>query len=309
MSLDPKSLALFVRVAAVGAIGKAGAELGLSRTAATQRVRDLEASVGTQLLHRTTRSVALSADGEVFLAHAKRILSDIDEAFSELQRDPATVSGELRVASSASFGRKHLAPLVGEFMERYPRLSIQLHLSDGVFDIVENGFDLAVRLGDLSPSSLKARRIADSARIVVAAPNYLSRCGMPEMPDDLRRHNCIIRSDARMWTKRGPDGRIHDVKVSGNFATNLAEAVTEAALSGVGLARKCRWEVTEHLDSGALVEVLPEYTVLPEWSIYAVRPPAPTLPMRVRLFTNFIADRFEQTPTLAPSTLPKGAKR
>lgn len=308
MSFDPKSLALFVRVAALGAIGKAGAELGLSRTAATQRIRDLEGLLGTQLLHRTTRSVALSADGEVFLAHARRILAEIDETFSNLQKDPVTVGGELRVASSASFGRKHLAPLVGDFLALYPKLSLQLHLSDTAFDIVENGFDLAIRLGELSPSSLKARCIGNSTRIVVASPSYLERCGRPETPDDLRRHNCIIRSDVRIWTKRGPNGRVEDVKVAGNFGTNLAEAVTEAALSGVGLARKCRWEVAEHLESGALKVVLPDYTVLPEWSIFAVRPPAPTLPIRVRLFTDFIADLFAKTPALM-STAPRGVNR
>ncbi|MEM7121498.1 MAG: LysR family transcriptional regulator [Pseudomonadota bacterium] len=302
MSLDPKSLELFVRVATLGAIGKAGAELGLSRTAATQRIQELETAVGSQLLHRTTRSVSLSVDGEVFLAHAKRILEDIDEVFSDLQSDPAAVSGDLRVASSASFGRKFLAPYVAEFLELYPRLSIQLHLSDTAFDIVQNGFDLAIRLGDLSPSTLKARRIGDSARIVVAAPSYIEQFGTPRTIADLKTHNCLIRSDVRTWTMRGPSGVVEDVKVTGNFATNLAEAVTEAALSGVGIGRKCRWEIAEHLESGELIAILPNYTVLPEWGIYAVRSPSRTPPARVRAFTDFIVQKLQAVEALAEKT-------
>ena len=293
MSLDPKSLELFVRVAALGAIGKAGAELGFSRTVATQRIQDLETAVGAQLLHRTTRTVSLSVDGEIFLGHARRILEDIEDALSDLQNDPTTVSGELRVASSASFGRKHLAPYMAEFLDLYPKLSVLLHLSDTAFDIIDNGFDLAIRLGELAPSTLKACRIGESPRVTVAAPHYLARNGVPTAPAELRDHNCLIRSDVRTWKTCGPDGQIEEVKVSGNYATNLAEAITEAALTGVGIARKCRWEVAEHLEAGALVVVLPDYTVLPEWGIYSVRPPSRT-PLRVRAFTDFIADKFEE---------------
>lgn len=294
MSLDPKSLELFVRVVALGAIGKAGAELGLSSTAATQRIQDLETMVGTQLLHRTTRTVSLSVDGEVFLGHAVRILEDIEDAFSDLQNDPATISGELRVASSASFGRKHLAPYMAEFLNLYPNLSLQLHLSDSAFDIVENGFDLAIRLGEPSSSTLKMRRIGESARIMVAAPAYLTYQGAPATPMDLRHHECLIRSDIRNWATRGPDGAVANVKVSGKFNTNLAEAVTEAALSGMGIARKCRWEVVEYLEDGSLTEVLPGHTVLPEWGIFAVRSPSRTQPPRARAFTDFIAGKFKE---------------
>ncbi len=300
MSLDPKSLELFVRVVALGAIGKAGSELGISSTAATQRIQDLETVVGTQLLHRTTRTVSLSVDGEVFLGHALRILEDIEDAFSDLQSDPATISGELRVASSASFGRKHLAPYMAEFLDLYPNLSVQLHLSDSTFDIVENGFDLAIRLGEPSSSTLKMRRLGESARIMVAAPRYLESWGVPTSPMDLRDHECLIRSDIRSWNTRGPDGAVAKVKVSGKFNTNLAEAVTEAALAGMGIARKCRWEVVERLEDGSLTEVLPEYTILPEWGIFSVRSPSRTPPLRARAFTDFIAGKFKEIASIRP---------
>jgi len=297
--MDFKSLELFVRVAAVGAIGKAGKELGLSRTAASQRIQELETTVGAQLFHRTTRTVSLSFDGEVFLAHAKRILDDVDEAISDLQSHPAAVGGELRVSSSASFGRKYLAPYVAEFLALYPKLSVNLHLSDSTFDIVENGFDLAIRLGEMKSSALQVRRVGWSPRLVVAAPCYLERHGTPQVIADLRHHDCIIRSEMRSWTFRGSDGTVKDARVRGSFATNMAEAVTEATLAGAGIARKCRWEIADHLQSGDLVELLSNYTVLPEWGVYAVRPASRTPPPRVRAFTDFIVEKFQNIPALA----------
>ncbi|MEL7171773.1 MAG: LysR family transcriptional regulator [Pseudomonadota bacterium] len=300
MDLDLKSVRLFVRVATLGAIGRAGAEFGLSATAATQRIRALEAAVGAQLLHRTTRAVSLSADGEVFLAHAKRIIADIEDAFADMQCSPETIQGELRIACSASFGRKLITPFVHEFLETYPSVSVQLDMSDGVVDIVEQGFDLAIRLGELAPSSLKAKALADSPRMVVAAPSYIARHGRPESLDDLKDHNCLARADIRTWRFRAPEGQTVEARISGNFATNLAEGITEAALSGLGVARKCRWEIAEHLQSGALMPLLQEHTVLPEWRIFAVRPPSHQTPPRVRAFIDFLASKLKAASTLAP---------
>lgn len=299
MTIDLKSLQLFVRVASVGAIGKAGGEFGLSPTATTQRIQALETAVGAQLLHRTTRTVSLSSDGEVFLAHAKRIVADLDDALSDVQCDPGTIKGELKIASSASFGRKHIAPYLAEFLTLYPKISAQLHLSDTTFDIVENGFDLAIRLGELAPSTLKARRLASSPRVVVASPSYLERHDALTVPADLKSHNCLIRGDMRTWKFRAPDGAGCDTRVSGNFSTNLAEAITEAALTGLGVGRKCLWEISDHLDDGALETVLANYTVLPEWSVFAVRSPARQPSPRVRAFTDFLQAKLQDVPALA----------
>ncbi len=298
MLKDLKSLELFVRAAKLGAIGKAGAEFGLSPTAATQRIQALEASVGTQLLHRSTRSVSLSSDGETFFAHAERILENLEDALSDIQANPRTVQGKLRLAGPASFGRKYIAPHIGEFLERNPNVSIQLHLSDGAFDIVENGYDLAIRLGTLPPSSLKARKLADSPRILVAAPSYLERAGTPASVGDLCHHQCIIRDEMRTWTLRTPTGTIAEAKVNGRFSSNLAEAVTEAALSGAGIARKCTWEITEYLSTGRLVRILADHTVVSEWNVYAVRPPARIEPPRVRLFKAFLEAKFKTVQAL-----------
>ncbi|MEM7225954.1 MAG: LysR substrate-binding domain-containing protein [Pseudomonadota bacterium] len=299
MDLDLKSVRLFLRVAALGAIGRAGAEFGLSATAATQRIRALEEAIGAQLLNRTTRAVSLSADGEVFLAHAKRIVSSVEDAFADVQCSPDAMRGELRIASSASFGRKQIAPYVAEFLDTHPNISIQLDMSDAVVDIVKQGMDLAIRLGELAPSALKARAIAASPRVLVAAPRYLERRGVPDRPEDLKAHNCLTREDARTWRMRTPDGSVSEVRVSGNFATNLAEGITTTALSGLGVARKCRWEIAEHLESGALVTLLDSHIIVPEWRVFAVRPPAPQPPPRVRAFTEFLETKLRSVPSLA----------
>ena len=299
MSLDLKSIRLFVRVAALGAIGRAGAEFGLSATAATQRIRALEESVGTQLLHRTTRRVSLSGDGEVFLAHAKRIISNVEDALADMQCGPDAIQGELRIASSASFGRKQILPHVAEFLEAFPNVTIQLDMSDAVVDIVEQGFDLAIRLGELAPSALKARVLAESPRVLVAAPRYLERKGVPERLDDLKAHNCLARADVRTWRFRTPGDEIAEARISGNFATNLAEGITDAALSGLGVARKCKWEIAQHLETGALVTLLDDYTIVPEWRVFAVRSPSHKPPPRARAFTDFLESKLRSVPSLS----------
>lgn len=304
MSLDLKSLELFVRVAALGAIGKAGAEFGLSPTAATQRLQLLEAAVGAQLLHRTTRTVALSTDGEVFLAHAKRILGDVEEALSDLQPDARAIQGDLRVACSASFGRLHIAPHAGEFLAAHPGVSLQLHLSDAVIDLVEQGHDMAIRIGTLAPSTLKARKLAASPRLLVAAPSYLTRHGEPSDLDDLNDHNCLARGDMRTWQLASGDGSVTDVKITGNFSCTSAEAITEAAVSGLGVARKCAWEIADHLAAGRLVPVLRHLTVAPSWNVFAVRPPSRLPPARVRAFTDFLEAKFRTIPALSDVTPP-----
>jgi DNA-binding transcriptional LysR family regulator len=174
-----------------------------------------------------------------------------------------------------------------------------LHLSDSVFNIVENGFDLAIRLGELAPSTLKARRLAESPRVLVAAPTYLDRRGTPLDPDDLKAHNCLIRAEARSWSLIAPAGTAREIKIAGNFVTNYAGGITEAALSVLGIARKCRWEIDEHLSDGALVTLLDDFTAVPEWGVFAVRSPSRQPPARLRAFTGFLETKLRAIPSLA----------
>ena len=293
MSFDLKTLRLFVRVAATGAIAKAGAEFGYSPTTSSQRLQALEAQLGCKLLNRTTRSVSLSADGEVFLAHAQKILADVDDAFIDLQGADTALRGELRVAASASFGRRYITPFIGEFFRKHPEVSINLALSDTTFDIVQHGFDLAIRIGALAPSTLMARKIADNPRILLASPEYLKIHGTPMCPADLARHNCITLNENRTWGLRDQTGKTTQTRINGNFNTSYGEAVTEAAATGVGIALKSKWDVLHHLKDGTLVPVLIDYAVEPDWKIWAVRPPGRLISARVRIFTEFIEAKLD----------------
>ena len=294
MSLEPSTLELFVRVAALGAFGKAARALGLSPTAATQRIKGLEAELGVKLFNRTTRAVALTADGEVFLIHAKRILTSFEDARSDLSGGSANVKGELRVTTSASFGRRYVAPYIAEFLAAHPDVSVRLDLGDAVIDIVEQGYDLALRIGTLTSSTLVARKLAVNPRLLVASPDYLASRGTPESPKDLSAHNCIVLGENRIWQLKGPDGATQHVRVSGNFATNYGEATTEAALHGAGIALKSRWDIRQQLDDGSLVPVLHAFAVHPEWSVWAVRPPGQMVPARVRTFIAFMERKFQE---------------
>lgn len=288
MNLDLKSVEFFIRVAALGAIGKAGAEFGYSATAASQRIQNLEHVLGAKLLNRTTRSVSLTRDGELFLNHAKKIIADVEDAVTDLQGAGKIIKGELRVTASASFGRRYIVPFIGEFLKQHPEVSIQLELSDSMFDIVRHGFDLALRIGVLEPSTLLAKKIADSPRLLVASKDYVNKYGMPEVTEDLVSHNCLLLGDMRLWQLRNEAGKLSEIKISGNFSTNYGEAITEAALSGTGIALKSKWDVLDYLKSGELIEVLPKHKLEPEWGIWAVRPPGKLMSARVRIFIDYI---------------------
>jgi len=273
--------------------------VGRAPAAGTQGIRALEKSVGSQVLHRATRQISLSSDGEVLLGHAKRIIGHVEEAMSELHSDPAAIRGDLRVACSASFGRIHIAPYVGRFLKAHPNLRLDLDLSDSVVDIIEQGMDMAIRIGAPGPSALVARKIGASPRILVAAPAYLERAGRPKTLADLKAHNCLARGDVRTWALMTLSKPSQDIKIAGNFASTRDGALTEAAVSGLGIGRKCRWEIADHLDAGRLERVLPSYVAAPAWDIFAMRSPSPLPPARVRVFTDFLEGLFRTIPAIA----------
>jgi len=296
MDWDFLSLRLFLRVAALRAIGKAGQEFGFSPATATQRLQALEASLGVSLLNRTTRSVTLTLDGERFLTHAKGIIDAVEEARLDISGGETRIKGLLRVTASSTFGHRYIAPHIAEFMADHPEAEVQLHLSDNVVDIVEQGFDLAIRVGALAPSSLRARKLAESPRALIASPRYLARHGMPASLDDLKKHNCILQGSGQNWLFQLPDQRQKKIAVSGSFQSNSGEAVAIAALDGLGIAMKSLWDVQDHLESGRLTILLPEHRILPDWDVWAVRPASPVLPARTKLFTGFLEQKFKTLP-------------
>ena len=293
MSLDSETLQLFARIATIGAFGEAGREFGLSPTAVTHRIKGLESELGVTLFNRTTRTVALTANGELFLNHTLKILENIEDARSEIAGGENNIRGQLRIAGSASFGRRYIAPHIAKFLELHPHVQVKLDLSDRVIDIVEHGYDLALRIGTLAPSSLIATKIIDNPRILVASPAYIEKAGKPEIPQDLASHNCLVLGDNRSWRLRDVHGDVHDVRVSGNFSTNYGEVTAEAAIADVGIALKSKWDIEHQLTEGSLVPVLEEYAVDPLWSLWAVRPPAQIAPARVSVFIEFIKNKFQ----------------
>lgn len=298
MSLDSHTLQLFARIATIGAFGEAGREFGLSPTAVTHRVKMLERELGVTLFNRTTRSVALTANGETFLKHTYKILDHIEDARSEIAGGNNNIRGELRIAGSASFGRRYIAPYIAEFLDIYPHVRVNLDLSDRVIDIVEQGFDLALRIGTLTPSSLIASKICDNPRMLVASPEYIRKSGMPSFPEDLASHNCLRLGQDRNWRLKDAHGKIHIIRVSGNFSTNYGDVTAEAAVAGAGIALKSKWDIEHQLSAGSLVPLLEAYTIDPVWGLWAVRPPGPNVPARVRAFIDFIKSKFPKTQTV-----------
>ena len=297
MNLELTSLHLFIRVAALGAIGRAGEELGLSRTNASQRIQILEAELGVSLFNRTTRAVSLTADGERFLIHAARILDDVEAARIDLSSTSHRISGLVRVTASAAFGETHIVPFVPEFLAAYPDITLDLNLSDAIVDIVEQGYDLAYRIASLESSSLVAQKVDDDPRWLVASPDYVARHGAPVSPDDLSAHMCLPLGDIRTWSLRNSKGAVSEVRVKGPVKINMGGALHQWLLSGMGIGLAALWYVGPALKAGRLVRILPDHTPWPQTKIWAVRPPGRAMPLRVKTFMDFMNSRIQHTNT------------
>ncbi len=288
---------VFAKVVEAGGFSAAAAALGISKSAVSKRVSRLEDRLGARLLNRTTRRIGLTEIGAAYYERAGRIAAEVEEAELAVSRLHAEPRGTLRLNAPMSFGVMHLAPAIPRFLARYPELAVDMALNDRLVDLVEEGYDVAVRISRLSDSSLIARRLAHSRRVVCGSPQYLERHGAPRSPGDLRDHNCLLYSymlSGEEWPFRGPDGAL-SVKVSGSFSTNNGEALREAALEGLGLAMIPSFIVGPELGDGRLVAVLREYEET-DLSIYAVYPHARHLSAKVRAFVDFAAGRFGPEP-------------
>lgn len=295
MDLAPKSLALFLRVAALGAIGKAGEEFALSSTNASQRIQDLESALGVKLFHRTTRSVSLTADGEVFMEHAQRILDDLEETKNVFTHKDGNITGHIRMTASASFGHTHITPFIPEFMARYPNVTLDIDLSDNVTNIVTQGYDVAFRLGQLASSSLLARRIDDHPRMLVASPEYLKAHGKPLTLGELEQHVCLPFERHNTWQFMDSENHLHNVTVSGPLVLNSGDAISQLVESGMGIALASLWHAGPSLQSGKIVPILGQFTPWPVTRIWSVRPPSRITPLRVRVFLDFFEEKIRAT--------------
>jgi DNA-binding transcriptional LysR family regulator len=301
-----QEITVFARIVATGSLSAAARDLGLSPALVSRRLAGLEARLGVRLVNRTTRSLHLTDEGAAYHETCTRVLAEIEEADAAVSAGRAEPRGILRVALPASFGNQHVAPLVPRFAERYPDVQLALSLSDRNVNLVEEGFDLAIRIADLADSSLAARKLAPNRRVVCASPSYLRRHGTPRTPEDLAQHNCLATDFSMHWDYRGPDGKPGSARVSGRYACDNWEVLREWALAGMGIALKSTWDVRRHLEDGSLVSLLPGYTFATDVAIYAVYPHRRHLPAKTRAFIEFLAESFGPEPYWdRPPTAPK----
>jgi DNA-binding transcriptional LysR family regulator len=289
-----KQIESFVSVSTRGSLTAAAHAEGVAPAVIGRRIDALEERLGVKLLVRTTRRLTLTNEGSAFLENCQRLLADLASAEASVSAGGVKASGHLRITAPAGFGRRHVAPLVPAFIGLHPDVSLSLNLSDRVVDIVNEGVDCAVRVGDLPDSSLVSVRLADNRRLCVATPTYLQRAGVPATPADLARHQCLtLSSDAsqtRGWAFTVA-GEVTHLRPSGRLDCSDGQVLHAWCLQGLGIAWRSTWEVQQHVAEGRLQVVLEDFAAPPN-GIYAVFPHAKHLPLRVRLWIDFIKLRF-----------------
>jgi DNA-binding transcriptional LysR family regulator len=293
------SMIVFTKVAKAGSFAAAAKELSLSRAMATKHVMQLENSLGIRLLNRTTRNLNLTEVGAVYLERCLQILDDIEETELSVTRLQTEPRGTLRLNATPFFGAYHLAPAIAAYTEAYPDVNVELVLQAGYVDLIEEGFDLAIHLDSLHDSSLIARKLGSSQRVVCGSPGYFKKRGIPETPDDLKKHNCLVNSSLPprdQWQFSEPEsGKITVVKVAGTMEANVADALRMAAISGLGLVLLPTYMVGQDLRKGRLQAVLKDFIPAP-LEIHAVYPHRKHLSAKVRTFVEFLHERFQPTP-------------
>lgn len=304
-AIQPADLGFFSALASAGSLSAAARELGVTTPAVSKHLALLESRIGVLLVNRSTRRMSLTPEGEVCLEHARQILGEIDDLQELLGSSKATPKGLLRVNATLGFGRGHVAPLVSEFVRRHGQVEVQLQLSVNPPALTDDLFDVCVRFGAPPDSRVIARRLAANRRLLCAAPAYLARHGMPKVPNDLTKHNCIgIRQGEeayglwRLSSGRGRDANAEAVKTRGSLTTNDGGIAVSWALDGHGILMRAEWDIECHLRSGRLVQVLPQYFT-PDADIYAVYPQRHQLAARVRAFVDFLALSFTQQALVA----------
>jgi DNA-binding transcriptional LysR family regulator len=298
MVTETQELVVFHAVVKHASYVKAAEELGLSASGVSRVVTRIEERLGVRLVQRTTRKLSLTEAGSAFYARTTQILMDLADAEAELQETQLHPRGTLKVSASIVFGQLYVAPLLDELLTRFPELSIELTLTNRFVDLIEEGVDLAIRIGALSDSRLVARRLCTNKRILVASPKYLERRGAPKAVEDLRSHDCIIFtqfSKPREWRLLGPGGPVN-VPISGRVATNNAEVLTTTAKLGHGVTVGATLSVGPALLSGELVRVLPDYEFEPT-AVFAVYPSSRQLSTKVRATVDYLVENLRDPPS------------
>ena len=294
----------FVRVAELGGFSAAARALNTSQPAISRQVADLEARIGARLLQRSSSGVALTEEGHVFLDSARVALAAADATLASVGARLGEITGTVRLGLSVAFGRLHVVPLLAPLLARYPGLSIELLMTDERRDLVQDGVDATIRIGEVTDPEVVSRRIGMTRRSLVATPDYLSRAGVPRHPRELAQHECVLFSllvAGADWPFLGPEGAFTQ-RVTGRFRANSSEAAREAVLAGIGLNLAPLWLFGPELRDGRVVPVLPDWAPTP-LPINVVFPTRRQVPVRVRTVVEHLADAFRHNPLLGEADL------
>lgn len=298
--IQAADLGFFSALAGAGSLSAAARELGITTPAVSKRLALMESRLGLLLVNRSTRRMGLTSEGELYLAHARRILGEIDDMAQLLGAAKAMPTGLLRVNATLGFGRSHIAPLISRFVRQHPQVEVQLHLSVNPPALTDDAFDVCIRFGAPPDARIIAKYIAPNRRLLCAAPAYLAKFGTPKVPNDLTRHHCIgIRQGEeaygvwRLTSGRGKSATTEAVKTRGTLTTNDGEIAVNWALDGHGILMRAEWDIERYLKNGRLVQVLPQCQT-PDADIHAVYPQRHQLAARVRAFVDFVALSLQQ---------------
>ncbi|CAN7526816.1 MULTISPECIES: LysR family transcriptional regulator [Pseudomonas] len=288
-------LSFFYLLANKGSLAATARELGVTPPAVSKRLTALEARLGTRLVNRTTRSMSLTSEGELYFSHAARILTQINELEQLVSSSRATPKGLIRVNASLGFGRRYIGPALAAFFAQYPEVEIQLEISDHPLDLATHGFDLGIRFGTLPDAAFHARKIASNRRLLCASPLYLDKYGTPGKLAELQDHNCIFirqnESPYGVWSFNN-GGRKENIKVHGALGCNDGEVALNWALDGFGILLRAEWDIARYVRSGRLRLVLEDQTPT-RADVYAVYPQQLHLSARVRCLIDFLIERFK----------------
>jgi DNA-binding transcriptional LysR family regulator len=293
-----QAIAVFAQVVEQGHLSRAAERLGISTSAVSRHVADLEAHLGVRLLNRTTRRLSMTEAGQAFYERSVQLLADLEEAEATVSSGAVTPRGTLKLTCSITFGIRRLAPSIAAFAARHPAVRFEIELSDRQVDIVDEGIDLAVRIGDIGPQTLIGRRIGSINLVCCAAPSYLAAHGTPREPGELARHACLTyaySATGNAWRFLDAQGREHMVRVQGGVHANNGEMLAVLAAAGMGVTLEPDFIIAPELASGALVTLLPGYAPAAS-GVYAVYPSRRHLSAKVRAFVDFLVERFRGGP-------------
>lgn len=296
MNLKLDQLTLFLLIIEKGSLAGAGRALGVSATTISDRLSALESYYGVTLLNRTTRAIHLTEEGRTFLEGARHLLSEAEALDARVRLGARTLSGLIRVSAPISIGHAIVEPIVNEFLESNPNVSIELLLTDSYLNVIDEGIDMAIRLGNLSDSSLRSRRLGVNQRVVCASPDYLEQHGIPNKPNELLEHNCLVMRFGsqldNVWSLQA-SGKVLPIRVEGNRVANDGRLVHEWCRKGYGVALKSLWDVAADLEAGKLVQLLSEYSPLPA-AVNLLFPPSRSQALRVREFAKVVVGAFQR---------------